>query len=284
MTDTPEASRDFQSDTLQRLATLEERTRAKPKSFLERLQSYGGLMALVITIGYSWPLGIWDRFVLNPEKAVATKVDGIRESLARATGLYVEFGRLQSSIAEPEVRDFATRSTANQILLLITKHDADYARYRDKLFPEELLIIGIMYQNQFRIEDSLRYFEYALEHQQASAIVRLEANRQRAKSYLFPSPIQDQIKARSIYKTILPEGLQSQRLDIASQAILIQSEWGLLEMMGGDWKCGVDNMDAAIERLKALQPMINDRGNTLSMFVSKRQSVSLRPGQPQVGC
>lgn len=284
MNDTPGTPHDFEVDTLQRLATLEERTRPRPKTFLEKLQAYGGLIALIIAVGYSWPLGVWDRFIVSKEKAIEAKVGEIRESLAKATGLTVDVGRLQSSIANPEMRDLATRSTVNQILLLITKYDADYTKYRDKLFPEELLMIGIMYQNLYRIEDSLRYFEYVVTHQKASEIVLLEANRQIAKSYIFPSPIQDVVKARNIYETILPKALQSQRVEILSQAILIQSEWGMLEMTAGDWQCGVHNMDAAIARLKDLQPLINDQGNMLNLFVSKRQSLSPKLGQPQSGC
>ena len=284
MNDAPGTPRDFETDTLQRMATLEERTKPKPKTFLEKLQTYGGLIALIVAVGYSWPLGVWDRFIVSPEKAIEGKVGDIRESLTRATSLYVDFGRLQSSIADPEMRDLAMRFTANQMLLLITKYDVDYAKYRDKLFPEELLIIGILYQNVYRIEDSLRYFEYVVEHKNTSEFARLEANRQIAKSYMFPSPIQNVVKARNIYKTILAKALQSQRVEIASQAILIQSEWGLFEMTAGDWQCGVHNMDAAIARLKVMQPLINDRGNMMNLFVAKRQSGSPKPGQPQAGC
>lgn len=284
MNDAPGMPRDFETDTLQRLATLEERTKPRPKTFLEKLQAYGGLIALVIAVGYSWPLGVWDRFIVSQEKAIEAKVAEIRESLTRATDLTVDIGRLQSSIANPEMRDLATRSTFNKILLLITKYDADYAKYREKLFPDELLIIGILYQNLYRFEDSLRYFEYVTESKKASEITMLEANRQIAKTYFFPSPVQDVVRARNIYKAVLPRALESQRVQIVSHATLIQSEWGLLEMTVGDWQCGVQNMDAAIARMKALQPLLNDQGNTINLFMSKRQSLLPKPGQPQAGC
>lgn len=284
MNNIPEAPCDFRTDTLQRLATLEERTKPKPKTFLEKLQAYGGLIAVIITVGYSWPLGVWDRFYVSPEKAIEVKVGDIRESLTRATGLYVDVGRLQSSIANPEVRDFATRSTFNQLLLLITKYDADYTKYRDRLFSEELLMIGIMYQSLYRIEDSLRYFEYVVKHPKTSEVALLEANRQIAKSYMIPSPIQDAIKARNIYKAIIQKALQSQRIEITSGATFIQAEWGFFEMTTGDWQCGAQNMDAAIARLKVMQPLINDQGNMINMLVAKRQSGSPKPAQPQAGC
>ena len=229
MENAPETPRDFKSDTLQRLATLEERTKAKPKTFLEKLQAYGGLLAVVIAVGYSWPLGVWDRFIVSEERAVEGKIGEIRESLTRATGLFVDVGRLQSSIANPEMRDLATRSTYNQIWLLVTKYDANYTKYRDKLFPEELLIIGLTYQSLYRIEDSLRYFEYVVEHPNTSEISLLEANRQIAKSFMLPSPIQDIVKARNIYKTIMKKGFQSKRLEIVAGTIMIKSEWGFLK-------------------------------------------------------
>lgn len=284
MSDAPETPRDFETDTLHRLATLEERTKPRPKTFFEKVQAYGGVIAVVIAVGYSWPLGVWDRFIVSQEKATEAKLGDIRESLTRATGLYVDIGRLQSSIANPDMRDLATRSTFNQILLLVTKYDADYTNYRDKLFPEELLMIGIIYQSLYRIEDSLRYFEYVVKHPRTLEAALMEANRQIAKSYMFPSPIQDLAKGRSLYKAILQKASRSQRFEILSGAILIQSEWGFFEMTAGDWQCGIQNMDAAIARLKVMQPMINDQGNMMNLLLAKRQSGSPRPGQPQAGC
>lgn len=279
-----DTSRGFEPDILQRLAALEERTKPKPRTFFDKLQEYGGLIALVIALGYSWPLGIWDRFIVSREKAMEEKMGDIRESLTRATSMYVDIGRLQSTIVNPETRDLVTRSVSNQILLLITKYDGDYTKYRDRLFPEELLMIGIMYQNLYRIEDSLRYFEHAAKHEHASEVALLEAKRQIAKSYMLHSPIQNLSKGRAIYKDIIQAALPSPRFEIVSGAILIQSEWGYFEMMAGDWQCGVQNMDAAIDRLKELQPIINDQGNMMNLFLVKRNSLQPKPGQQHVGC
>jgi hypothetical protein len=272
------------SDVLQRIATLEERTKPKKKTFVDALQAYGGVAALIIAIGYSWPLGVWEKFFIEPQREVEQKLTEIRDSLSQATGLTIELGKIQSSIANPELRDLAARSTVNQILLLITKYDADYLAYQENLYPEELLIIGLMYQNLYRIEDSLRYFEYVAQHPKTSEIVALEADRQIAKSYLFPSPIYDADKARNIYQRILPKAMQSPRIEIVSQAIIVQSEWGFLEMTNGDWACGVQNMDAAIDKLAKMQALINDQGNTMKLLLAKRRSLSIQPGQPKNGC
>ena len=37
-------------------------------------------------------------------------------------------------------------------------------------------------------------------------------------------------------------------------------------MTAGDWQCGIQNMDAAIARLKVMQPMINDQGNMMNLL------------------
>ena len=58
----------------ERVAALEERTRPKKATFFEKFRSYGGLIALVITIGYSWPLGVWDRFVITPAQKEAAQL------------------------------------------------------------------------------------------------------------------------------------------------------------------------------------------------------------------
>ncbi len=82
----------------------------------------------------------------------------------------------------------------------------------------------------------------------------------------------------------MPKGYQSKRLEIVAATITIQSEWGLFEMTGGDWQCGVQNFDDAIARLQIIQPMINDQDNMMSFLVARRQSGSPKLGQPQAGC
>lgn len=271
-------------DVGERLATLEERTKPKKKTFMENLQAYGGLIALVITIGYSWPLGVWDRFIIDPQKEEQHKLSVIRESLTRAAELTVEAGRVQSSIANPELRDLAIRSISNQVLLLISNHNAAYEENKSQLFPEELLMIGLMYQNMFRIADSLKYFTYASAHQKASELVKLEASRQIAKSHFVPSPVQDVQKAREMFAELVEKTKGTNRIEVAAHSITIQSEWGYFEMTAGDWKCGDENFLEAMNRLAQWQPMINDQGNMMRLLQSKYASLSIKPGQENNGC
>lgn len=284
MTNTESNIDPFVSETLHRLATLEERTKPKKRTFLENLQAYGGLIALLIAIGYSWPIGVWDRFIVDAQKENEKKISEIRASLTRAAELSVEAGKIQSAISNPELRDLATRSVMNQMLLIITKNDAEYSNYRDQLFPEELLMIGLMYQNMYLIEKSLKYFQYAVSHPNISQLAALESNRQIAKTYFFPSPIQDIATAREKFTKILEETKESTRIDVIANSITVQSEWGFFEMIAGDWKCGTDNFDEAIDRLAKWQPMINDQGNMMRLLQSKKSSLSKRAGQASVGC
>lgn len=282
--DAPVQQTRSEDDILQRLAVVEARTDPRKRSFLEQLQSYGGMIALAIAVLYSWPLGIWDRFFVTVQEEKEQALQKIRTSLTRATGLSVEVGKVQSSIGNPEFRDIALRSLRNQVLLTITSHDSLYEKFRTDLFPEELLMIGIMHQDLYRIEDSLRYFKYAAERDDLEGATEVEVSRQLAKSYFVPSPHQNQPLARRMYQKTIVSTRDSPNIAVQLMSILIQSEWGFLEMASGDWLCGTENMKNALGRLAQKQPLINDQGNYQRLLRSKIATLTRTPNQPTKGC
>lgn len=265
-------------------SNYQKKNKNKKKNIVEILQSYGGLAALIIAIGYSWPLGIWDRFYVDPQKAIDQKIAEIRESLYQAAGHMIELAKTQSSIPDPQLREYAGRASQNQILLLVKKLENDAAINRNKLLSEELIFIALIYQNLGMTKDSIKFFEYASNKDGNSEFVKVEIDRQLAKSYFLPSPVQDRAKARKIYKRVIPKAMQSNEIIVKSQGIDIQSEWGIFEMMGGDWKCGVHNLDLAIAELKKIQPMIQDRGTRMTMLQQRRISMVRQLGQSDKGC
>lgn len=280
----PEQQTRSEDDILQRLAVVEARTDPTKRSFLEQLQSYGGVIALAIAVLYSWPLGIWDRFIVTAQEEKEQELQKIRTSLTRAGGLYVEVAKVLSSIWNPEFRDGALRSLRNQILLTVTSHDSLYEKFRADLFPEELLMIGIMHQDLYRIEDSLRYFKYAAERDDLKGETEAEVSRQLAKSYFVPSQNQNRSLARELYQRTVVSTQNSSIIAVQLMSIVVQSEWGFLEMASGDWLCGTENMKSALERLVQKQPLINDQGNFERLLRSKSAMLTRAPNQPNEGC
>ena len=183
------------------------------RHFSKVLQAYGGVIAVVIAVGYGWPLECGDRFIVSQEKATEAKLGDIRESALRARpAWYVDIGRLQSSIANRTCATLATRSTFNQILLLI------YTKLRRRLhqLPRQAVSRRTvddrhhLRKSLYRIEDSPGTSEY-VKHPRTLEAALMEANRQSLGPYMFPSPIQDAAKGRSLYKAILQKASRSQR-------------------------------------------------------------------------
>src|SRR4051812_33359565 len=88
----------------ERLAVLEERTAAKPKSLLDKVKEWGGIISLVIAVGYTFPLGLWDRFRTSPLEAEQRKIASARSIVLQSAQLFSDFGRTVSAIQDPRLR------------------------------------------------------------------------------------------------------------------------------------------------------------------------------------
>lgn len=268
----------------ERVSVLEERTKPRNKNVVEIFQMYGGLIALAITLLYSWPLGVWEKFVSTPQEKEQSELSSLRNTLLRAAELTVEAGNVQSSIEDPGLRDMAVRAIQNQILLILVNNEQMYSKFSYKLLPEELVMIGLINQSLYRIDEGAKYFRLAAEHHSTSQQLKVEADRQLGKSYFIPSPIQDVEQGRHFYKKSLRAVNGSLDFSGRLMEITVQSEWGFFEMAIGDWKCGVDNVDIALGKLNNIQPILNDGGNFSRLIKSQTAPLVKSSGQTEVGC
>src|SRR5262245_37815661 len=51
-----------------RLCVLEERTKPAPKSFVKAITEWSGVATFLLAFLYTFPLGVWDRFIVDPIK------------------------------------------------------------------------------------------------------------------------------------------------------------------------------------------------------------------------
>jgi hypothetical protein len=74
------AKQNLSDDIDRRLSVLEERTKPKPKSFVEHITQWGGVATFLLAVAYTFPLGVWDRFFVSPvekERALITKLTDV---------------------------------------------------------------------------------------------------------------------------------------------------------------------------------------------------------------
>jgi hypothetical protein len=88
------------SDFDSRLAVLEERTKPKEKTILDRIKDWSGVLTFVVAVLYTYPLGVWDRFVVTAEQQKIKEIGELRATIVRVTELDSETFRVIASIAD----------------------------------------------------------------------------------------------------------------------------------------------------------------------------------------
>jgi len=275
---------DTKTDILQRLSALESRTAPANKTILEKLQAYGGIVALVITIGYSWPLGVWDRFVVSAQEKEERAVDAIRETLSRAIELTAQIGEVSSSIEDIQMRDLAGNALTTKVQIIMAQNKEQFHRYRDKLFPEELLTIGDLYRFIYAFENAFEFYDYVIKADDIPLSILNQAKRRSANLRFGRTNMQDIETARTMYQEIVESMERGLQPSGVMELSIIQAEWAYGEMLEGDWKCGKMNAEEALARLKKWQSFLVDRGHTRELIQTWFVNLQRQPEQPARGC
>lgn len=266
----------------ERLAALEERTAPKPKTIINTVKDWGGVASLVIAIGYSFPLGIWEKFIEPEKRRVAAELQSLRNVIEETTTIHAEGARTLSSIQDPYLKDTAGRAISTRIYLQMSKHRIQFEKYRSILTPPELLIIGNNFSMTGQEEAALPFFEAAQANAGLDVQSKMEAMRQRAKILFSPGPLQNRKESRKIFDEAIVAMASIRSMKFASMSLLF--EWALFELLDGDWTCGQEKLAAAKTALNELSPYMNDNGNFAKLVTQRTRSLKLRPGQTTAGC
>jgi hypothetical protein len=259
-----------------------ERLARKRKSFLDLVKDWGGVASLVIAIGYSFPLGIWEKFIQAEQQRTAAEVKSLRSVIEETVSILTEGTRTLSATQDPFLYDTAARAINTRIFLQMAKHREMFEKHRNELTPPELLVIGNNYTMTGQPELALPFFSAAEEKAKTDMQSRYEAMRQRAKIRFSPGPLQDRPESRKSFQTAVAAMAQTPSLRFASVSLL--SEWALFELLDGDWSCGQQKLAEAKRTLEDLAPYMNDNGNFLRLITQRTQALNIKVGQPSVGC
>ena len=266
----------------ERLVALEERTTPKPKTILDRLKDWGGLVSLIIAIGYSFPIGIWDRFIEPEKRRVASEIQTIRSVIEGTTTMLSEGARTLASIQDPFLYDTAARAINTRIFLQMNKHRLLFEKHKKALTPPELIMIGNNFTMTGQPDAALPFIITAQENAGLDVQTKVEAMRQRAKILFSEGPLQNRQESRKYFNDAISIMSPLPTMKYASMSLL--AEWALFELLDGDWACGQEKLAEAKTALNELSPYMNDNGNFAKLISQRTQSLSLRPGQTTTGC
>ena len=268
----------------ERLAVLEDRTSPANEGFWDKLKAWGGVISLVIAIGYSFPLGLWDRFVVSEAKQQALELRDLRGVLAQASEIMVDHATSISAITDPQLRDSVSRAANTRIFLLMHENSDRFKERKGDFVPAEVLAIGYNFLLTNQLAEAIDFFEQAKSIAEDDVLTRIEAARMLGKAYFFPSDIRDIEQARTAYREAIQLGQGSANMQLRYSALTAQFDWGLFELSSGDWQCGqelIDNVKAIYYQIAA---QLNDQGHLLNLVQASTANAQRKPGQAASGC
>lgn len=266
----------------ERIARLEERTAPRPKTWMELLQAYGGILSLAIAMLYSFPLGVWDRWFETEATRSRQELTALRDSLERVAQMQVEGARAASGIREPMLLDTVMRSTNNRILLTLAPREARFLERQNEFAPSEQVMIGLLFAFVEKAPTALAFFRAA--QAKDDPLIRLEAQRAEAGLLFRPSAIQDLGRARSVFAALQRPLPPQAGFALHTVQINALRDWALNEFTLGDPSCGRELYHRLEARLIQMEPLMNDNG----MFGTQVMSLFVRfiaqPPVPGPGC
>lgn len=276
----------FDMDLEERVAVLEERTRPKPKHFLDHLKEWGGIATLVVALLYTFPLGVWDRFYLTNQAREAAEIQTIRELALRLAELDERWASAAGNINSPELQTMASRAVGVQKTTLLAGELDALLEHQNALTVPELIMLAYstLQANEHRISDEL--YETALEKAQESKNLSASADilRLRAQAFLSRPEALDIDRMRYLYSasTEVLGSVESDPFKLQLAAGL--SEWAQVELAKGDWACGqrlAVLASAKFSEVAPLGPVVGQYQQQLSIALQRHTK---RVDQPELGC
>ncbi len=269
-----------------RLAVLEERTAPKPKSPIDHLKEWGGVATLVVALLYTFPLGVWDRFILTPKARVAAERAALRETALALADIDADYAVRFDGLKSQETRTFYSRAVSSKKYTIFTKNADAIERYAPTLEAAEIVLFAYTAGQAGRIELAERLFDAALVKAEADADVTLVSDIFRLKGALAtadPNGI-DLDRVRANYS----QAVDTLKL-IGTEGAGLQSsnsyfEWALFEMHFGDWGCGEALRDKALGKISGIQLVSPETEAYRAQYQQQFMIARQRPGQPADGC
>jgi hypothetical protein len=268
----------------ERLAALEERTAPKPKTVMDRLKEWGGVASLTVALLYSFPLGIWDRFVVPGERQRSEEFTQLRRVIDQVAGMLIDGGRALDGAKDPQMQDIIMRSTNTRIMLALHPNEAAFARRAGDFTAMEQVAIASYYQLVETHRMAVHFADVVVHKPDAPLLMRAEAFRVKAKSLFLPSDVQSLAGGRVAFRDGLALLANSRSPQELGTHFTLTSEWALFELTFGDWKCGEDMLVRARAILSANQLIVDPRGIMTQLLEENVARLSPSSGQAVQGC
>lgn len=273
-------SQDQFTDYELRLAVLEERTRPKRKTLADWFKDWAGVGTLTIALLYSFPLGVWDRFISDP-------VEKLRDTAVRLAQIDAEFSKTYNSIPAADARASWSRAISSQKAAIIRRSIDDISNHYTRLTAPEMILLGHNIAQFGRLELAEELYLAAARKADVEQIVWLQSDAFRMRAQLHrmgPTGI-DLPKVRENYSRSIEVVAGSALSVYGLQASNNAFEWAVFELTAGDWACGWTLGNWAMQTVLKVpsNPLVQTYGEQYQLELSKyKQKANVE--QPSTGC
>lgn len=232
-------------------------TSATRKPFLELFKEWAGVITIVITLFYTYPLGFWDRFVLTEQEREARAVEQVRNLVIQLAELDSEYMRTLGTIQDQNSKNGYTYAMTTRKSALVSRELTEVLKRYKHLTPVEIGLLA----NQFLVlgdgEHAKEMFDTATKGAAATKnrSVISEIYRLSAHQYLLGSPLGLNLeKARGGYQQAWEELRPEPQKRFALQAYSVLTDWSALEGNFGNDACALNLAKIAIPILQMINP------------------------------
>jgi hypothetical protein len=220
-----------QSNVDRRLAVLEERTKPKPKTFIENVTQWGGVATFLLALLYTFPLGVWDRFFVTPE-------DEVRSLIIKLTDADTEFLKVSQSLPPSQMFSIALSVKAKKTALLLPDKPL-VLKWQKALSAAEVELLAFQAQSIGDPDMADKLYSTALSKAKAENNLGLLADIYRMQASLFATPGTPETnltKARESFT----EALRNFTLSGSNPAFTAMTiwNWANFEVNVGSKACG----------------------------------------------
>lgn len=175
-----------QLDVDRRLAVLEERTKPKPKSFIEHITQWGGVATFLLALLYTFPLGVWDRFFVSQEEEV-------RNLIIKLTDADTELFKISQSLPANQTYMISSTLQAKKTALFLPKKPL-ILKWKGALSAAEDELLAYQAQSIGDVDLANTLYNTALSKAAAEKDLITLADIYRMQASLFSTPGKTDIK------------------------------------------------------------------------------------------
>jgi hypothetical protein len=273
----------------QRVAALEERTKPKQKTLLDKVKDWGGVGTLLIALIYTFPSNLYQQ-IFQPDKKA---LEDLRLVIEQSTMILADGLKAASSATNPSSATQLNRYYTTRAYLVMAHHQESFMKYKDQLTPTELMVVGMNFNIVNRSDLAFIFLNASLSQIQKlkksngdtgeEIVTQLQALRLKAQLLFVPSNLQNLPMGRQTFKEAIAIAQATKSTQEKLSLIDLHHSWAGLERLHGDWACSETQLKTAFEILQSIQSQLFDNQQLHQTLLVTSQLPS-RPQQPQQGC